>query len=212
MNDIVRIAVLASGRGSNFRAINEALAAHPDPPAEIVLCLSNNPEPGAFDYAREHGIETRQLTPRKFDSDTAYERALLDLLADRRIDMIVLAGYMRLIPAGVVEAYRGRILNIHPALLPEFGGHGMYGPNVHTAVIASGKRESGATVHLVDPEYDSGAVLAQERIPVLADDTPETLAERVLAVEHRLYPRVVVDMARTILKERRGADESGQGS
>lgn len=204
-----RIAVFASGRGSNFRAIHEALAAMENPPAEIVLCLSNNREPGAFEYAREQGIETRQLTPRAFDSDEAYEAALFDLLHDRRVDMIALAGYMRLVPKRVVMEFRGRIFNIHPALLPDFGGHGMYGPNVHTAVISAGRRESGATVHLVDPEYDTGAVVAQERVPVLIDDTPETLAERVLAVEHRLYPRVIIEQARRLLAER-GADTDAE--
>jgi folate-dependent phosphoribosylglycinamide formyltransferase PurN len=108
----------------------------------------------------------------------------------------VLAGYLKLVPSGVIERYRGRILNIHPALLPAFGGPGMYGRHVHEAVLASGAGESGATVHLVDEEYDRGAVLAQARVPVLPGDTPERLAARVLEVEHRLLPAVVLAAAR----------------
>ena len=131
-------------------------------------------------------------------------------LVDRRyIDMIVLAGYMRKIPAGVVDEYRDRILNIHPALLPEFGGTGMYGMNVHQAVIDAGRDESGATVHLIDSEYDTGPIIAQERVPVLKDDTPEMVAERVLQAEHRLYPRVVIEWAEKLAAERSASQEGG---
>lgn len=201
-NQIIRIAVFASGRGSNFRAIQHALEGMKQPPARIALCLSNNPDPGAFEFARENGIETVRLSPRMFTSEEEYEQALLDLLLNREIDMIVLAGYMKLLPRRVVQRYRNRIFNIHPALLPEFGGKGMYGANVHSAVITAGRAESGATVHVVDLEYDTGAILAQERVPVLLDDTPETLAERVLEAEHRLFPRVVIEQARKLLDER----------
>ena len=140
----------------------------PDPPARIVLCISNNPRPGAFDYADEQGIPARRLSPKMFPDDPeGYERELQALLKTSEVDMIVLAGYMRKLPPGVVETYRGRILNTHPALLPEFGGQGMYGMKVHQAVVDAGREESGVTVHLVDEEYDTGAVIAQERVPVL---------------------------------------------
>ncbi|MBC8145427.1 MAG: phosphoribosylglycinamide formyltransferase [bacterium] len=194
---------MASGRGSNFRAIHERLSSLEAAPAEIVVCISNNPNPGAFDFAREHGIEALRLSPRMFPSEADYADALLAALLERRIEMIVLAGYMRKIPDIVVERFSGNILNIHPALLPMFGGEGMYGMHVHEAVISSGVQESGATVHLVDAEYDTGATIAQERIEIDEQDTPEKLAARVLEVEHRLFPRVVIEWAQRLIAERR---------
>jgi phosphoribosylglycinamide formyltransferase 1 len=119
----------------------------------------------------------------------------LERLARHRVDLLVLAGYLKLVPAAVIARYRDRILNVHPALLPAFGGRGMYGHHVHEAVLASGARESGATVHLVDEVYDRGRTLAQARVPVLPGDTAETLAARVLVVEHRLLPAVVLAAA-----------------
>lgn len=193
MSQPVHIAVFASGRGSNFRALHQALVAA-DSIAKIVLCISNNPNPGAFDFAREQGIAAIRLSPKMFAEEKEYETALVELLTNYGIRLIVLAGYMRRLPAGVVEQWNGKILNVHPALLPDFGGQGMYGMNVHQAVIAAGRNESGATVHLVDEEYDTGAIIAQERVPVLPNDTPETLAARVLEAEHRLLPRVVMEI------------------
>jgi phosphoribosylglycinamide formyltransferase 1 len=119
----------------------------------------------------------------------------LHRLARHGVELVVLAGYLKLVPPAVIARYRDRILNVHPALLPAFGGRGMYGRRVHEAVLASGARESGATVHLVDEEYDRGRILAQGRVPVLPGDTPDTLAERVLAVEHRLLPAAVLAAA-----------------
>jgi folate-dependent phosphoribosylglycinamide formyltransferase PurN len=119
----------------------------------------------------------------------------LERLARHRVDLLVLAGYLKLVPAAVIARYRDHVLNVHPALLPAFGGRGMYGHRVHEAVLASGARESGATVHLVDEVYDRGAILAQARVPVLPDDTPDRLAARVLAVEHRLLPAAVLAAA-----------------
>lgn len=194
----VRIAVFASGRGSTFRAIQQVLESTPDAPATIVLCVSNNPHPGVFEHAEEAGIETVRLSPKMFATEEEYADVLAQVLQDRGVRMLVLAGYMRRLPASIVASFRGRILNIHPALLPKFGGKGMYGMHVHEAVIAAGERDSGPTVHLVDEEYDTGPIVAQEHVPVLPDDTPETLAARVLAVEHRLYPRVVMEWARKI--------------
>jgi phosphoribosylglycinamide formyltransferase 1 len=198
----IRIAVMASGRGSNFRAIHEYLSGLDDPPARIVLCISNNPSPGAFDYAREHGIDTLRLSPRMFEDEATYVGAMEEELARHGIELIVLAGYMRKIPDAIVRRYQGRILNIHPALLPEFGGEGMYGMHVHEAVIREGREVSGATVHLVDADYDTGEIIEQERVELRPHETPESLAARVLEVEHRLYPRVVAAWADRLRRAR----------
>ena len=179
---MIRIAVLASGRGSNLEALFEALAARGD--AEIVLVASDRMEAQALDRARERGVEAAVVA--------ADENALLELLDRARIDWVVLAGYLRRIPPGVVRRYRNRILNIHPALLPAYGGKGMYGERVHRAVLEAGERKSGASVHLVDEEYDRGPVVAQAEVTVEPGDTPATLAARVLEVEHRLLPAVVI--------------------
>jgi formyltetrahydrofolate-dependent phosphoribosylglycinamide formyltransferase len=182
-----RVAVAASGRGSNLAALLRALG--PTGPARVVLVLSNRPDAGALAVAREHGIATAVL------GDPADGAAWQAALAAHRVDLVVLAGYLKLVPPEVVREWSGRIINIHPALLPRHGGPGMYGTRVHRAVLEAGDRESGATVHLVDEEYDRGMVLAQARVPVLPGDTPETLAARVLAVEHRLLPAVVLRAA-----------------
>lgn len=183
-----RVAVAVSGRGSNLVALLGQLAGTPD--AAVVLVLSDKPDAPALDRAREAGIEAVALAD--WRSDTEW----LALLAAKRVDLLVLAGYLKLVPPAVIARFRGRILNVHPALLPAFGGKGMYGRRVHEAVLASGVQESGATVHLVDEEYDRGAILAQERVPVMPGDTPDTLAARVLAAEHRLLPATVLAAAR----------------
>jgi formyltetrahydrofolate-dependent phosphoribosylglycinamide formyltransferase len=183
----MRVAVAISGRGSNLESLLQALG--PESPARVVLVLSDREAPG-LSLARGRNIPAGVL-PRPEDPG-----AWLDHLQRHRIDLVVLAGYLKLVPAAVVAEYRNRIINIHPALLPDFGGKGMYGRRVHEAVLASGARESGASVHLVDEGYDRGAILAQTRVPVLAGDTPEALARRVLAEEHRLLPAVVVAAAR----------------
>jgi formyltetrahydrofolate-dependent phosphoribosylglycinamide formyltransferase len=180
---LIRIAVLASGRGSNLEALLEALAARGD--AEIVLVASDRVDALALDRARARGIEAAVVAP-------ADENDLLELLDRARIDWLVLAGYLRRVPPRVVRRYRNRILNVHPALLPAHGGKGMYGERVHRAVLEAGEKTSGASVHLVDEEYDRGPVVAQAEVPVEPGDTPATLAARVLEAEHRLLPAVVV--------------------
>lgn len=177
-----------SGRGSNLAALIDALRDEPD--ADVVLVLSNLATAGGLERARAAGIPAEVL------DDPADPTEWVARCGRRAVDLIVLAGYLKLVPAQVVSRYRGRMLNIHPALLPLHGGHGMYGRRVHEAVLASGAEETGATVHLVDEEYDRGGVLAQSRVPVLAGDTPETLAARVLEAEHRLLPAVVVAASR----------------
>ncbi len=183
----MRVAVAVSGRGSNLESLLHALG--PETPARVVLVLSNRPDAGGLERARAHGVAAEVLP----DPDDAAD--WLARLERHRIDLLVLAGYLKLVPAPVVARYRHLIVNIHPALLPAFGGRGMYGLRVHEAVLRSGARESGATVHLVDEAYDRGAILAQGRVPVLPDDTPERLAARVLVVEHRLLPAVVLAAA-----------------
>ena len=184
----MRVAVAASGRGSNLEALLRSLG--PGAPARVVLVLSDRAAAGALTLARSHGVPTQTFT------DPASPDEWLAALDRAQADLVVLAGYLKLVPAGVIERYRGRIINIHPALLPAFGGRGMYGRRVHEAVLASGARESGASVHLVDEVYDRGEVLARARVPVLPDDDPDRLAARVLEVEHRLLPAVVRAAAR----------------
>jgi len=182
-----RVAVAVSGRGSNLSALLRVLEG--DDRARIVSVISNTPAAGGAALARAAGIPTAII------SEPSDPRPWLAVLGAARVDLLVLAGYMKLIPAEVVSAYRGRIINIHPALLPKFGGPGMYGDRVHQAVIAAGEAESGATVHLVTEHYDEGAILAQGKVPVLPGDTPESLAARVLTVEHRLLPAAVLHAA-----------------
>lgn len=183
----LRLAVLASGRGSNLVAIQDAID-RGDLRATIVLVASNNSSAGALAFARGRGIATAHLSSRTSPDPGA---ALLELLATHRADVIVLAGYMKLLDPRVVAAFRGRAVNIHPGPLPAFGGPGMFGEHVHTAVQAAGVTTSGPTVHLVSEQYDEGDVIAHEPVPVLPDDTAATLAARVLVAEHALYWRAI---------------------
>jgi formyltetrahydrofolate-dependent phosphoribosylglycinamide formyltransferase len=183
---MVSIAVLASGSGTNLQAIIDFYAKlGADAHGRISLVASNRSSCGALDRARAAGISAESFEA----SDDG--RALLDLLERNHIDLVVLAGYLKQLPPTVVADYHSRIINIHPGLLPEYGGAGMYGSKVHTAVIAAGSRTTGATVHFVDEEFDHGPTIAQWRIPVRDDDTAESLAARVLEVEHRMYPPIV---------------------
>jgi phosphoribosylglycinamide formyltransferase 1 len=181
-----RLAVLASGRGSNLQAIIDHfdnLAR--ERIARVVLVASNRPDSPALIRAATASID---IAPFTADDDGS---ELLNLLREFRIDLVVLAGYLKRIPPKVIREYAGRIMNIHPALLPAFGGEGMYGARVHEAVIASGAEETGVTVHIVDDEYDRGPIIAQWRVRVDKSDTAEILAARVLNVEHVVYPRAV---------------------
>jgi len=193
-----RLAVLASGRGSNLQAIMDHFdSIARERVAKVVLVASNRSDSPALIRAATASIDIASFDA----SDDGTE--LLDLLRRFRVDLVVLAGYLKRIPPLVIREYAGRIINIHPALLPAFGGEGMYGARVHEAVIASGARESGVTVHLVDNEYDRGPIVAQWRLPVEESDTAESLAGRVLAVEHVVYPRVIEMVAVLINTESR---------
>jgi formyltetrahydrofolate-dependent phosphoribosylglycinamide formyltransferase len=182
----VRVAVLASGGGTNLQALLDAL--RESTIARVERVLSDRASAGALERARAAGAATAVL------ADPADSAALFAALGDA--ELVVLAGYVKLVPAAVVRRYRWRMVNIHPALLPAFGGPGMYGKRVHAAVLAGGASESGATVHYVDELYDRGAIIAQARVPVVPGDTAETLAARVLGAEHKLLPRVVLELAR----------------
>lgn len=190
----VRVAVLASGGGSNLQALLDYFHPAPGVGARVELVIGSRPGIGALARAEAAGVTNAVVDPRSLDAGS-HGAALLGLLDTHRIELVVLAGYLHLVPAGVVERFRGRVLNIHPALLPAFGGEGLYGMRVHRAVIESGARVSGATVHLVDEGYDTGRILAQWPVPVLHSDTPEALAARVLRVEHHLLPTVVEALA-----------------
>lgn len=184
----MKVAVFASGSGSNLQALLDTCRG--DAPARVVLVVSDNPRAKALERASNAGVATAVL------DDPADGRSITQLLEQHGVDLVVLAGYLKLVPADVVRAYDRRTINIHPALLPSFGGAGMYGARVHQAVLASGATVSGATVHLVDEEYDRGEIIAQWPVSVARNDDAETLAARVLAVEHRLLPAVVMAAAR----------------
>lgn len=184
----MRVAVLASGGGTNLQALLDAC--REGSPARVVLVASDKADAGALARARATGVETQHI------GDPADGSALSRLLGERRVDLVVLAGYLKLVPAETVSAFAGRMINIHPALLPAFGGPGMYGIRVHRAVLESGATVSGASVHLVDAQYDRGPIVAQWPVAIRPGDTPESLAARVLEVEHRLLPAVVLAAAR----------------
>ncbi|MFE6861008.1 phosphoribosylglycinamide formyltransferase [Nocardia sp. NPDC057668] len=191
----LRLGVLASHNGSNMRALHRASLAA-DGLFEVAIVLSNNSGSGALEYAREHGVSARHMSGRTHPDPVALDDAIRAVLVEHEVGLVVTAGYMRKLGPGVRSEFSGRIINIHPALLPKHGGHGMWGIRVHEAVLAAGDAVSGPSVHLVDEEYDTGAVLAQREVPVLAGDSAESLAARVLAAEHDLLPRVVADIAR----------------
>lgn len=180
-----RIAVLASGGGSNLQALLDHYASLGDGRSgDVVLVASDRPDAGAFTRARNAGITVATLRSR-WSPDGA---DIGTLLAEHRIDLVVLAGYLQLIPPEIVQRFPRRIVNVHPAPIPEFGGPGMYGARVHRAVLAAGATITGPTVHFVDEQYDHGATIAHVPVPVLPGDDERTLAARVLAAEHELYP------------------------
>jgi phosphoribosylglycinamide formyltransferase 1 len=185
MSERLRIGVLASGRGSNFRAIAEAAAAGRIP-ATVAVLIADRSGIAALEIARQHRIEAVVLDPRQHPSREAHEKAVIATLEERRVGLVCLAGYMRLLTGGFVDHFRGRLLNVHPSLLPVF-------PGLHAQrqAIEHGVRVSGATVHFVDEGVDTGPIVLQAAVAVLPDDTEDTLAERILVEEHRLYPEAI---------------------
>ncbi|MFQ3666903.1 MAG: phosphoribosylglycinamide formyltransferase [Sphingomonadaceae bacterium] len=183
----VRLAVLISGRGSNMLALADAAQA-PDWPAEIVLVVSNVADAPGLATAAARGIPTATVAHRAYPSRAAFEEALDLVLRAHRVEAIALAGFMRVLTPGFVARWEGRMVNIHPSLLPKYPGL-----DTHARALAAGDTEAGATVHLVTADLDSGPVLAQARVPILPSDTPDTLARRVLAAEHQLYPEAIAE-------------------
>jgi phosphoribosylglycinamide formyltransferase-1 len=182
---MIKIGILASGSGTNAEQIinyfsNSSLV-------RVVLLMSDNPAAFALTRAQRLGVPTAVFSRAEFAEGVKP----LDALLAAGVDYIVLAGFLRLIPANIIAAYSGRIVNIHPTLLPKYGGRGMYGERVHQAVIAAGERESGITIHRVNEQYDDGAIIAQYTVEVALDDTPDTLATKIHALEHKYFPLVI---------------------
>ena len=184
-----RVAILISGRGSNMTALIEA-AKNPAYPAEIVLVLSTRPEAGGIASAQAAGIATAVVDHKQFKAREAFEHEVQKVLEAHHVDIVCLAGFMRLLTPWLISRWDHRMLNIHPALLPAFKGL-----DTHARAIAAGAKEHGATVHFVVPEMDSGPIIAQGSVPVMPGDTPDALAKRVLAVEHRIYPQALQAIA-----------------
>ncbi len=179
------IAVFASGSGTNAENIFQHFEG--SPLARPVLLVTDNADAGALRRAEKFGVETAVFPRAEFRSG----EAVLRLMRDRKVDFIVLAGFLSLVPPSLVRAYEGRIVNIHPALLPKYGGKGMYGHHVHEAVIANGEKESGITIHFVNERYDEGAALARFKVEISADDTPDSLAAKIHKLEYAHFPDVI---------------------
>ena len=189
----MNIAVFASHGGSDLQAIidgckNELVN------AKVTVVISNNSDSLALKRAKNEDIPSYHLSVKKYGNEEKLAKEILKVLSEYDVDIIFLAGYMRMLHASIIEKFQNRIFNIHPALLPKYGGKGMYGMNVHNAVIAGHETETGVTVHRVDSEYDSGEIVAQTKVPVKADDTAETLADRVLEREHTFLIEVISDI------------------
>ncbi len=189
MSGRARVAILISGRGSNMAALIEAARA-PEYPAEIALVLSNKRDAGGLGRARDAGIATEIVESRHYSGREAFEAAVQARLVGHRVDLVCLAGFMRILSAHFVESWRGRLINIHPSLLPN-----LRGLHTHERALAAGLKEHGCTVHFVESELDAGPIVAQARVPVLPGDDAEALAARVLVEEHKLYPRALAEVA-----------------
>jgi phosphoribosylglycinamide formyltransferase-1 len=188
-----RIAVCASGEGSNFEAIVHATRKG-ELSAEVAGLIVSRPGVGAITRAERLGVPVSVLTRKSFASVEEWDRTITDQLKAWDVTWVALAGYLALIGPQVLKTFPGRVINTHPALLPKFGGGGMYGQRVHEAVLRAGETQTGFTIHLVDEEYDRGKILWQEIVPVLKGDTPEVLGERVKARENQVYPRILNEL------------------
>lgn len=181
-----KLAVLVSGSGTNLQAIIDAIKSNQLKNVEIAIVISNKKDAFVLKRAENEGIPFLFVNPKEFLSNVEFDKKLVQVISDYSADLIVLAGYTKILTSSFINAFQNKIINIHPALLPDFGGKGMYGLKVHEAVLKSGVKESGCTVHFVTPEIDAGPIIAQKKVPVLRDDTPEILQKRILQEEHRL--------------------------
>lgn len=194
-----KIGVMASGGGSNFKAIIDRIG-EGDLEAQCKFLITNNGGCGAVGHATTYGIPVYHISGKTHPDESEYEKALCAVLDERPVDLLILAGYMKKLPDCLIEKMPDRILNIHPSLLPKFGGKGFWGLHVHEAVLAAGETESGPTVHLVSNEIDKGRILAQRKVPVLPDDTPAILQARVLEQEHDIYWRTIKEYGESLIK------------
>ena len=185
-----KIAIFVSGGGSNFKAIYNNIE-NGNIPGLIQLVITNNPQCNAKKFALSSGIETVIVNDQKYPNNKDRENIILDHIQNSNIYLICLAGYMKMIPQNIIKFYHNKILNIHPGLLPRFGGKGFYGIRVHKAVLDSREKFSGATVHFVDEIYDNGPIIAQRKIPIKYNETPESLEKRILKIEHEIYSEVI---------------------
>ena len=199
---MLNIAVLVSGGGTNLQALLDSEARGENPNGKITLVVASKPGVYALERAAKAGVESCVVRRKDYDNSEDFDAALLGTLKAHNIDLVVLAGFLSVLGPSVIAAYPRRILNVHPALIPSFCGPGMYGHHVHEAVLAYGAKISGATTHFVDEQVDHGGVIMQKSVPVLEDDTPETLAARVLTVEHEILPESV----RLFCAEKLGVD------
>ncbi len=186
-----KLAVFISGTGSNMMAIHQAILDGALTNVELALVVSSRADAKGLDYAKSHGIPTLSLDATQYADSNAYDTALLEQLKCFEVDYIALAGYLKILSPVLTQVYTNRITNIHPSLLPAYGGTHMFGRRVHASVLANEERYTGCTVHVVTDEVDSGPILGQRSVPVLAEDTVETLSQRVLNEEHDLYPKVL---------------------
>lgn len=202
----LRLGVLLSGRGSNFAAIQQAIESGTLRNAKISVVVSNHSDAQGLIHAAGKGIPTFALEKKDFENRLAFDTAVAEILKAHQVDYVILAGYDRIISEPLLTAFERRILNIHPSLLPAYGGKGMVGLKVHAAVLANQEKESGCSVHWVTAVVDDGPVLGQARVPVLDGDTPESLAARILEQEHRLYPQVIDSLIQARLNPEREAE------
>lgn len=191
---MTNIVVFASGTGTNFQAIIDAIEDGLITDARITGLIAGKSGIKAIDRAKNHNIPTQVVRKDRFGGEDEFAEKLLELLNQLDANLLVLAGYLQKIPSRVIRHYKGNIINIHPSLLPAYGGKGYYGKKVHQAVLANGESESGCTVHHVTDKYDDGPIIGQRKVQVREDDTPETLAERISAKEHELLPAVIQEL------------------
>lgn len=189
----VKLGVLVSGGGTNLQAIIDACESGIlKGQAEIAVVISSRPDAYALERAQKHSIHSRPVNRKNFENDAEFCAAIAEELKAHQVDLVCLAGFVHMISPEFISRFQGKIINIHPALLPKYGGKGMYGHHVHNAVIAAREKESGATVHWVDEHYDHGKIIVQKKVPVLPGDNWESLAKRVLEAEHEIYPKAIL--------------------